>query len=322
VIHGRELAAPDRLDAPQRERLLAARVFARVSPEQKLNLITVTQASGRTVAMTGDGVNDAPALKKADIGVAMGRRGTDAARQVADMILQDDAFATIVAAVRQGRIIFGNIRKSVMFMLCTNVAEVLVVAAAAGLGGLVELPLPLRPLQILYLNVITDVFPAVALGVGPGEPGVMRRPPRPHDEPVLTRGHWRAVGGWAALLGACVLGALIIALHGLGLDQTRAVTVSFLTLAFGKLWFVYNLRDPGTRLLRNDIVANGWVAGAVVLCVVLLLLAVYLAPLRAVLKTGPPGAAGWLVLLGASLVPLLVGQTLRVMQRRRAAGAG
>ncbi len=321
VVHGRELTAPEELPVADRERLLGARVFARVSPEQKLNLISLEQASGRTVAMTGDGVNDAPALKKADIGVAMGQRGTDAARQVSDMILQDDAFATIVAAVRQGRIIFDNIRKSVMFMLCTNVAEVLVVAVAAGLGGLLELPLPLRPLQILYLNVITDVFPAIALGVGRGEPDIMRRPPRPHDEPVLTRGHWRAVGGWATLLGACVLGSLIIALHGLGLDEQRAVTVSFLTLAFGKLWFVYNLRAPGTSLLRNDIVRNPWVAGAILLCIVLLLAAVYVAPLSAVLKTSPPGGAGWLLLLGMSLVPLLVGQAWREFQRHHHGGA-
>ena len=321
VVHGRELTAPEDLPPAERDRLLGARVFARVSPEQKLNLITLEQASGRTVAMTGDGVNDAPALKKADIGVAMGQRGTDAARQVADMILQDDAFATIVAAVRQGRIIFDNIRKSVMFMLCTNVAEVLVVAVAAGLGGLMDLPLPLRPLQILYLNVITDVFPAIALGVGRGEPDIMRRSPRPPGEPVLTRGHWRAIGGWSTLLGACVLAALILALHGLGLDEQRAVTVSFLTLAFAKLWFVYNLRAPGTPMLHNDVVRNPWVGGAILLCIALLLAAVHLDPLSAVLKTSPPGGAGWSLLLGMSLVPLAVGQTLRQIQRRRSRAA-
>jgi len=317
AVHGRELRAPADLPQAERERLLAARVFARVGPEQKLDLIALQQQSGRTVAMTGDGVNDAPALKKADIGVAMGQRGTDAARQVADMILQDDAFATIVAAVRQGRVIFGNIRKSVMFMLCTNVAEVLVVAVAAGLGGLLALPLPLRPLQILYLNVITDVFPAIALGVGRGAPDIMQRPPRPHGEPVLTRGHWQAIAGWSSLLGGCVLAALVVALHGLGFSEQRAVTVSFLTLAFGKLWFVYNLRDPGSSPLRNDVVRNGWVAGAIVLCIALLLAAVKVPPLSAVLRTTEPGRAGWLLLLGVSLIPFLVGQVLREFQRRR-----
>lgn len=166
----------------------------------------------------------------------MGQRGTDAARQVADMVLQDDAFTSIVAAVRQGRIIFGNIRQSVMFMLCTNVAEVIAVAVASAAGGFSKLPIPLLPLQIMYLNVVTDVFPALALGMGKGEPDVMRRRrPRPHHESVLTGSHWAAVGGWAVLLAACVLIGLVIAFYGLGFDQRNAVTVSFLTLAFGKL---------------------------------------------------------------------------------------
>jgi len=285
-------------------------VFARVSPEQKLGLIKLYQERGETVAMTGDGVNDTPALKKADIGVAMGRRGTDAARQISDMVLRDDAFSSIVAAVRQGRIIFANIRKSVVFMMCTNIAEVL----AVGFGSLAGIPIPLRPLQILYLNVLTDVFPALALATGRGEASVMDRAPRPADESVLTGHHWRAIVAWSVLIATCVLVALGTAWAGFDFSERRAVTVSFLTLAFGKLWFVFNLRDRGSGRLDNDVVRNRWMWGAVGLCTALLIAAVYLPGLNALLGTMNPGLNGWLILLGLSLVPLLVGFVARPMR--------
>jgi Ca2+-transporting ATPase len=314
AIHGKHLPDAEGLSSEDRSEVLRTPLFARVSPEQKLQLMQIYQDDGEIVAMTGDGINDAPALKKADIGVAMGRRGTDAARQAADMVLKDDALSSIVAAVEQGRVIFANIRKSVMFMLCTNVAEILVVAIAT-VGGL---PLPLRPLQILFLNVVTDVFPALALGVGKGNPRVMDRAPRDPKESLLTTGHWLAIGGWSALVAVCVLGALSLATFTLELDTVTAVTVSFLTLAFSKLWFVFNLRDADSRLWSNDVVRNGWVWTAIVLCAGLLLAAVYAPGLSTLLRTRSPGSVGWLCVLGMSLVPFVVGQAILILWKSRA----
>lgn len=322
VRPGRDLEIdPSTIGDDERRRLIAARVFARVSPEQKLRLVELHKQDGDTVAMTGDGVNDAPALKRADIGVAMGLRGTDAAREVSDVILQDDAFPSIVSAVNQGRVIFNNIRKSVMFMLCTNVAEVFAVATAALIGpslakwaGL-DLPIPLRALQILFLNVVTDTFPAMALGVGPGVPGLMQQPPRPASESILAPRHWRSVVGWAVLIGLCVLMAAFVSRNVLGDDEATAVTASFLTLAFGKLWFVPNLRSRGTTLLENEIVQNPWGWAAAAFCTVLLIAAVYLPGLNDVLQTRPLGLRTWLLVLGLSVVPVVVGQTMRAFQQ-------
>jgi Ca2+-transporting ATPase len=287
--------------------VLEAPIFARVSPEQKLDLIAVYQEAGRAVAMTGDGVNDAPALKKADIGVAMGQRGTQAATEAADMVLQDDRFSTIVAAVEQGRVIFDNIRKFVLYLLSCNISEIAVIS----LASLVDAPLPVRPLQILFLNLVTDVFPALALGVGEGEPSIMKRPPRDPREPILTQRHWLEMGGFSALITLVVLGALALALAGLGMAQERAVTVSFLTLAFAQLWHVFNMRDQGSDFWNNEVVRNPWIWGAVALCAALLVAAVYVPGLNHLLRVRDPGFAGWGLVLGASLVPWLAGQTVR-----------
>ena len=174
VVEGRQLGALANGGTGDNGDLLKAGIFARVSPAEKLDLVRAYQAAGEIVAMTGDGVNDAPALKQADIGVAMGLRGTDVAREAAAMILLDDAFPTIVKAIREGRVIFGNIRRFVAYLLSCNLSEVLVV----GLAILSTLPLPILPLQILYLNLVTDVFPAFALAMGEGESDVLKRPPR------------------------------------------------------------------------------------------------------------------------------------------------
>ncbi|MGE0459779.1 MAG: cation-translocating P-type ATPase [Vicinamibacterales bacterium] len=287
--------------------LSRSRIFARVAPKQKLDLIDAFQKSGHVVAMTGDGVNDAPALKKADIGVAMGRRGTQVAREAADMVLEDDAFATIVAAVRQGRVIFDNIRRFVMYLLSCNISEIFLVASAS----VTSAPLPILPLQILFLNLVTDVFPALALGLGEGGDEVMTRPPRRAAEQILSRDHWIEMALWAGLITGAVLAAFWMALDRLGMDEARAVTVSFLTLAFAQLWHVFNMRGRGSGLFRNDVVANPWIWGALALCTALLLAAVFLPPLSAVLRVEAPSAREWLLIAGMSLVPVVAGPAIR-----------
>jgi len=288
----------------ERARILDVDVFARVSPETKLMLVSLFQDAGHVVAMTGDGVNDAPALKKADIGIAMGQRGTQVAQEAADMILQDDAFATIIAAMRQGRIIFNNIRKFVVYLMSCNVSEVLVVGMAVGAG----LPAPLLPLQILFLNLVTDVFPAFALGLGKGDANVMAKPPRDPSEAIVNRRCWILIGIFGAFITMATLGAFACALFWLGLESGPAVTVAFLTLALAQLWNVFNMRDRDSGLLRNEVTQNGYIWGAIALCLGLIGLAVWFPPLAALLGLPNPGRAG-LVLAGtASLVPLMLGQ--------------
>ena len=171
-------------------------------------------------------------------------------------------------------------------------------------------------MQILFLNLVTDVFPALALGVGEGNPLVMEHPARPPGEPIMTRGHWLVVGGYSLLITAAVLGSLALALSWLQLTTRQAVTVSFLTLAFAQLWHVFNMRDRGSQLLRNEITANRSVWGALVLCTGLLLLAVYLPGLSGILKLSGPGIRGWTLVAAMSLVPLIAGQISTSWPRR------
>ncbi|MDR9501094.1 MAG: cation-transporting P-type ATPase [Desulfurivibrionaceae bacterium] len=307
VVHGNDLKAAADYSPQERHTILKSSVFARISPEQKLGLVSLFQADGSVVAMTGDGVNDAPALTKADIGVAMGRRGTQVAREAADIVLKDDNFATIALTVEQGRIIFSNIRKFIVFLLSGNVGAILIVGVAMLFGTV----LPLLPLQILYLNMISDVFPALALGVGKGEHAVMARPPRPASEPVVTGTLWLLIAGYGILIAGTVLTGFWISLIKWSLPAERAVTISFLILAFTRTWHVFNMRDFGSHLLFNDVTRNLFVWGAVALSIALLLLAVYFPPLAKVLTMATPRAGEWLFILGMSLIPLMVVQVLK-----------
>lgn len=308
VVAGRELEPAEGMSPERKEELRVVPVFARVSPAQKLDLVGLHQEVRDVVAMTGDGVNDAPALKKADVGIAMGQRGTQVAREAADMVLKDDAFPTIVAAIAQGRAIFDNIRRFIVYLLSGNLGEIL----AVGIAGAMAVPLPLLPLQILFINAILDVFPALALGVGKGDERVMDRPPRDPEEALLTPSHWLGVVCWGALLAATLLGVFFLALFPFGMTDEKAVTISFLTLGFARLWHVFNMRSTLSDLWRNDVTDNPFVWGALVLCAALLLAAVYLPGVSEALEVVEPGWDGWALILGGSLVPLIVGQGVKI----------
>lgn len=311
VVHGRDLAKMDikKLSNEEKRSLLETTVFARISPAQKLSLIDLFQANNRTVAMTGDGVNDAPALKSADIGVAMGRRGSQVAREAADMILTDDAFSSIVTAIEQGRIIFTNIRKFVYYLMSCNVSEVTVIALSFVVGS----PLPILPLQILFLNLVTDVFPALALGLGEGEKQIMREPPRKRREPILTNRLWFGIAGYGALISIAVMATLFVGMKVLSLPVAEAVTLSFLTLAFAQLWHVFNMRGDRSSIVDNTIINNRFVWGAIVLSAGLILAAVYIPSLANVLSIHPPAFNGWAVVLIFSLVPIIAGELIRLV---------
>ena len=255
-------------------------VYARVSPEHKLKIVEALQRRGHIVAMTGDGVNDAPALKKADIGVAMGITGTDVAKEAADMVLLDDNFATIVAAVEEGRVIYDNVRKFIKYILATNSGEIWLMLAAPLLG----MPLPLLPLQILWMNLVTDGLPALALGVEPPEPDTMRRPPYRPNESIFSRGLGRHVIWVGLLMGILSLGP--------GYWYWRAgdpnwQTLLFTTLTLSQMAHVMAIRSDRHSLFQIGLMSNKPLLGAVSLTVVLQLALVYVPFLRVFFKTNP-----------------------------------
>jgi Ca2+-transporting ATPase len=312
AVHGRELV---HLDAAGWQRVAAeAGVFARVSPEHKLRIVEALQASGEVVAMTGDGVNDAPALKKADIGVAMGIKGTEVAKEASDMVITDDNFASIVAAIEQGRIIYANIVRFIHYLFSCNLAEILVVFIAILLGW----PLPLAALQVLWLNLITDVFPAMALALEPSSPDAMKRPPRDPKEPLVGWGFVRLIGWQGVLLAGLTLLPFQIALGWYEAQeggQRRAVTVAFMTLTLAQVFHAFSARSQLRSAFDARLFTNCWLWGAVLLCVALQLAAVYSPFLQTVLHSAPLGGADWALVIGCSLAPVGIVEIVKTVAR-------
>lgn len=306
VIPGTEIQQAHNLSSQEKERIRNSSIFARVSPEQKLSLIELHQEVGSIVAMTGDGVNDAPALKKADIGISMGKNGTQVAIDASDMILQNDSFSSIVYAIRQGRIIFNNIRKFVLYLMSCNLSEILIVSIAT----LLQMPLPILPLQILFLNIVTDIFPSLALAAGESSPGIMNKAPPTRHHSIMKKEHWILVFIFGLNLAIAVLLAFSIALFWLKMSDQEAVTISFLTLAFAQLWNVFNMRSPGTSLIDNVVTHNPLIWGALLLCITIISGAISWSFLANILHLTPPLLKGWILIIGMSLLPLILGQLI------------
>ena len=294
------------------EKILVTSIFARVSPENKLQIVHALNADHEVTAMTGDGVNDAPALNGADIGIAMGIRGTEVAKEASDMILTDDRFSTIVDAVREGRVIFDNIEKFIYFLFSCNFIEIMVIFAAIVL----RVPMPILALQILWLNLVVDVLPAMSLAWEPGEPGVMKRKPRDPQKAIVTRSFLIKVLGNGALIGLGTFAAFVISLWS-GMDETIARTIAFSTLAFGQLLHIFNVREKESFGFDRSLLKNPFLLLSLALSAVLQLLVIYLPFFNRVMETAPLNAGHWLFVLAGSCIPLALIQLWRIVGSRR-----
>ncbi|MCM3160441.1 calcium-translocating P-type ATPase, SERCA-type [Metabacillus litoralis] len=282
-------------------------VFARVSPEHKLKIVKALQNRGHIVAMTGDGVNDAPAIKAADIGISMGITGTDVAKEASSLVLVDDNFATIKSAIKEGRNIYENIRKFIRYLLASNVGEILVMLFAM----ILALPLPLVPIQILWVNLVTDGLPAMALGLDQPEGDLMRRKPRHPKEGVFARGlGWKVISR-GFLIGIVTLAAFMIVYYRNPEELAYAQTIAFATLVMAQLIHVFDCRSEKSIFERNPF-GNLYLIGAVISSILLMLVVIYYPPLQPIFHTLPILARDWLLILGMSAIPtfLLAGSLL------------
>jgi Ca2+-transporting ATPase len=321
VIAGNELS--EMSDEQLQEEIKTTSVFARVSPEHKVRIVKALRANGNVVAMTGDGVNDAPALKQADIGIAMGITGTDVAKETADMVLTDDNYSSIVSAVEQGRVIYSNIRKFVFFLLSCNTAEIAIVFTAI----MMNLPSPLAPIQLLWLNLLTDGAPALALGTEKGDPDVMQYKPRRKEEPIIDGEMRIGIAVQTVVKTVATLTAYLVGLNLFPSSESHnfvAATMAFVTLGLCELARAYTARSEHYSVFHGGIFSNTNMNWAVLISSALLLLVVYVPPLRAIFDTAPMGLEHWVYILPLALLPAVAAEItkwflLRNFNRKQAA---
>jgi len=317
VIAGPELEQMD--DATLQREVMETGVFARVSPEHKVRIVDALKLNHEIVAMTGDGVNDAPALKRADIGVAMGITGTDVAKETADMVLTDDNYASIVAAVEQGRVIYSNIRKFVFYLLSCNLAEIAVIFISILAG----LPSPLTAIQLLVLNLITDGAPALALGMEKGDPGIMLRPPRPPNESIVNREMRLRIGIQTVAITIVTLTAYWIGLGQQHENSAFAGTMSFLTLSFSELLRAFTARSEHSSLFKIGLFSNVGMVIAVGTSLVILLMVIYVPFFQPIFNTMPLTLEHWKLLIPLIVTPAIVAEISKwVMSRRSIRAVG
>ncbi|MBN2033746.1 MAG: cation-translocating P-type ATPase [Deltaproteobacteria bacterium] len=285
----------------------------RVSPQHKTRIVDAFKEKGHVVAMTGDGVNDAPALKRANIGVAMGITGTDVSKETADMVLTDDNFASIVSAIEQGRIIYSNIRKFVYFLLVCNIGEILIIFFSVLLG----LPVPLRPVQLLWLNLVTDGAPALALGLEEGEKDIMEQPPRPTKEPVINRDMLTGLTTVPIADTIAVLSVFYIFLLRYPGELAFAQTSAFVTLCISELLRALTARSERNSIFSLGLFSNRWMIYAILFSLILVLATVYLPFLQPIFDTKVMGIADWIIMLPFMLIAPIVAELVKVFLRRK-----
>jgi len=296
VVTGKELEAN-----PTKKHLFDATIFARVTPQQKLDMVTMYQKRGDIVAMTGDGINDAPALKKADIGIAMGIRGTQVAIETAEMVLKDDSFKAVVSAIEQGRAIFQNIKRFLVYLLSCNLSEIFIVF----LFGLLNFQFSILPLQILFLNLVTDIFPALALGMGKGNKLTMRNPPRNPQEAIMVKRDWINIVVYANLLAIPVVAGTWYCSFYLKLDSKICNNVAFFSLALAQLWHVFNLPSRKISFLKNEVTQNIFIWVAISVCLLIMLVFYWISPLNTIIGLQKLNLNTGLIIIGISIVPIV-----------------